>query len=346
LSQSRTIKARVRNGTTWSALNEAFFSVGTIPAAKGNLVISKIHYRPAAPSMAEETAGFSDRTDFEFLELLNISSTNRIDLSGISFAEGLDVVFLTGGVRELGPGERGLFVAKKSAFELRYGTGLPVIGEFAVGTNLANDGETLTLLASNNSVIFTVTYRDDAGWPTSPDGSGPSLVLIKPAESDPTIASNWRQSTLSNGGPGVDDRLKLASWSATHFPAGGAVSQPLADPEGDGLVNLVEFTFGTNPNAVTSPEVLPQVKIEMLDTGAGPQPFATYTVRRVKAAEEVVVTAQASADLISWANGPTDIILLGEPVDNGDGTESRTYRSVSPVSASPTQYFRTIFSHP
>ena len=104
--------------------------------------------------------------------------------------------------------------------------------------------------------------------------------------------------------------------------------------------------MGTNPNAVTSPEVLPQVKIELLDVGAGPQPFATYMVRRVKAAEDLVVTVQISTDLKLWTSAPSDVILLGEPVDNGDGTESRTFRTATPATMSPQQFFRTAITHP
>jgi len=32
LNVSVTVKSRILNGTTWSALNEAYFSVATVPA--------------------------------------------------------------------------------------------------------------------------------------------------------------------------------------------------------------------------------------------------------------------------------------------------------------------------
>jgi hypothetical protein len=95
------------------------------------LVISKIHYRPAAPNSGEIAAGFSERSDFEFIELLNVSN-QRVELSGLSFGAGLDIQATENGVRELGPGERALFVASVAAFELRYGTGSPIAGVFAL----------------------------------------------------------------------------------------------------------------------------------------------------------------------------------------------------------------------
>jgi hypothetical protein len=151
---SRTIRARVLDGTNWSALNQASFSVGTVAAAAGNLVLSKIHYRPLAPSAAEIAAGFAERSDFEFVEVLNVSN-NRITLDGVTFGAGLDVEPLTGGVRELGPGERALYVANVAAFALRYGSGLPLAGTFTLGSNLDNNGEELTLLAANATTIVT-----------------------------------------------------------------------------------------------------------------------------------------------------------------------------------------------
>ncbi|HZJ16532.1 MAG TPA: CotH kinase family protein, partial [Chthoniobacteraceae bacterium] len=346
LPMSRTVRARVRNGTSWSALNEAHFSVATVAAAAGKLVISKIHYRPAAPTPAEIAAGYDERSDFEFIEILNISN-ERVYLGGISFSAGLDIAPISGGVTELGPGERALYVAKKEAFEFRYGTGLPIAGEFVLGSNLDNDGETLTLLASNNTVIVSLTYNDVAPWPLAPDGTGPSLVLMNPTTSDPNVATNWRQSTAANGAPAADDRLLYAAWQAIHFPGGGPDALALADPEGDGIRNQVEFGLGTDPNAPTPASALPVAVPQLIQVGVDPaQWFLTFTYRRVKAAEELTWTAETSSDLVTWSASAADIVLVGTPVDHGDGTESRTYRATQPIAAEALRYFRAKVTKP
>ncbi len=348
LSSSKTVRARVRNaaGTAWSALNEAYFSVGTVPAAAGNLVISKIHYRPAAPSAAESAAGFNDRNDFEFLEILNISN-QRVDLTGITFAAGLDVAPLTYGVRELEPGGRALYVAKPTAFEFRYGPGFPLVGEFTLGSNLNNDGERLVLLAANGSVIVDLTYNDAAPWPKAPDGSGPSLVLMNPATSDPNDPLNWRQSTSPTGAPAADDRILAAGWLAQHFPGGGANASLAADPDADGLPNVVEMGLGTNPNVFTPASARPACVVQMLDAGSGPQPYATFTFRRVKAAELITWTAQTAVAPPAWSSSAVDLIPIGAPIDHGDGTESRTYRAAQPLTAGEARrFFRAHVVHP
>jgi hypothetical protein len=346
LTTSRTIKARILDGANWSALNEADFSVGTVAAAAGNLVISKIHYRPAPPTAAEIAAGFSERSDFEFIEVMNVSN-NRITLDGVSFSAGLDVAPLANGagVRELDPGARALYVAKLAAFQFRFGSALPIAGTFALGSNLDNNGESLTLVASDGSTIVHLTYANAAPWPAQPDGNGPSLVLIHPGVADPALAYNWRASTGTDGSPAADDRLRFASWQAAHFspadPGYPAVAEPSADPESDGLENLAELFFGSDPKVPTPEDATCSVGIQAFAIGDGPaQPYAVFIFRHVKAAEEIVYVAETSTDFATWQNN--DLILVDPPLDHGDGTETRTYRTAQPLSAetAPVRAFR------
>ena len=86
------IKARVFSGNEWSALTEATFLTDSVAASKDNLVISKINYRPAAASDEEINAGYQNRNDFEYIELMNIGE-NNINLSGVIFDKGVDFKF-------------------------------------------------------------------------------------------------------------------------------------------------------------------------------------------------------------------------------------------------------------
>jgi hypothetical protein len=335
LTTSRTINARIFDGTNWSALNTADFSVGTVAATAGNLVISKIHYRPAAPTAAEIAAGFSERSDFEFVEVLNISNT-LITLDGVSFSAGLDVAPLAGGVRELDPGGRALYVANLGAFQFRYGAALPIAGTFTLGSNLDNNGEPLTLLARDGSTIVHFVYGNAAPWPVQPDGSGPSLVLIRPRVSDPTLAYNWRAGTSVEGSPALDDVLHFTSWQAAHFspadPGYPAVAEPVADADSDGLENLAELFFGTDPKTPTAPEATCSVAIQSFAMGGGPQqPYAVFTFRHVKAAEEIAFVTETTSNFATWQS--SDLALVDPPIDHGDGSETRIYRTLQPISA-------------
>lgn len=345
LPSSRTVKARVLNAGAWSALNEAYFSVGAVAAAPGNLVISKIHYRPGAPSGDEITAGYTDRSDFEFVEILNISG-NAVNLDGISFSAGLDITLLPGGTRELAPGGRALFVANKAAFEFRYGPGLPIAGTFTLGSSLSNDGETLSLVAANAATIISVNYSDTGSWPTGPNGNGPALVLSYPGTSNPALGSSWRQSSSANGSPGVDDRITFAAWKTTHFPGGGPNADALADPDADGFVNMVECGLGTDPKIPNPLTDGPTASTVVLDVGIGPKPYLIFTVRKLRAAEELAWTAEGADVFGNWSSGASVIVPIGAAVDNGDGTDTRTYRAAKPVDAGGAQYFRSRVTGP
>ncbi|MDB6071958.1 MAG: hypothetical protein JWL81_3129, partial [Verrucomicrobiales bacterium] len=147
---SFTVRARVWNaaGNEWSALTEAAFS-GAVDPVPGALVISEIHYHPAAPGAAELLDGFTDGDQFEFLEIMNVS-TQRVNLSSLRFAAGVDFDFAVHStLTELAPGGMLLLVADGAAFRKRYGSGLPVAGVFASGTGLSNGGERLKLITSS-----------------------------------------------------------------------------------------------------------------------------------------------------------------------------------------------------
>jgi hypothetical protein len=179
------------NGQEWSALNEAVFVVG-----QPRLVVSELHYHPAAPSAAEIAGGFIDENDFEFIELYN-SGNATFDLSGASFALGIDFVFPSNS--RLGPGQFLLLVKNRAAFETRYGTGRTIAGEY--GGRLSNSGERIHLLNARQETILDFTYGTTAPWPESADGSGPSLEAI---DLNGTLNSpaNWRASTSNGGSPG------------------------------------------------------------------------------------------------------------------------------------------------
>lgn len=115
--------------------------------------------------------------DNEFIELLNVSN-ERLNLRGITFTDGID--FTVSEDTLLDPGERVLVV-----LDIELSIQGRVIGAFANDTRLNNAGETLTLTDASGDVIVTVTYDDEAPWPTLADGQGRSLIWT--GESDAEI---------------------------------------------------------------------------------------------------------------------------------------------------------------
>ena len=248
-NQSVEILARVRTtGGAWSALQSATFVTGT-PAGPQNLIVSEINYHPA-----DESPGT------EFIELLNISPTETVDLTNASFTAGINFTFSPG--TTLAPGERILIVEDEASIIATYGNELTIAGEFANLTKLANSGEQITLAAADGSIIFDLEYNDKAPWPIFADGGGYSLNLIQPRNRpDLSTGENWRCSAIRHGSPGFTDSLTF-------------------DSEAE---ELAAFVLGP---------VEPKLTI------IGEESFYEFQIKL--GADDFMVTPQSSADLIVW----------------------------------------------
>ncbi|HEV8605303.1 MAG TPA: lamin tail domain-containing protein [Tepidisphaeraceae bacterium] len=192
LIQSTDIRARVLDGATWSALQQATFIIGPPPVVR----ISEFMYHPRDPQPLSPYVA----DDFQYIELQNTSGS-AINLSGIRFTKGITFTFAPGST--LAAGARTLIVRNQAAFESRYGLGLPISGVFT-GT-LSDSGETIRLETGLGQEIEEFKYKD--GWYPQTDGEGFSLVAIDPSASDLVLSDKdgWRPSEPLDGGPGVGD---------------------------------------------------------------------------------------------------------------------------------------------
>ena len=183
-TKSIQVKARVLDGGTWSALNEAAFAVG--PVAE-NLRITEIMYNPPDPNE-------------EFIELKNIGA-EAINLNLVSFTNGIDFTFPN---IELAAGEHIVVVQNNSIFEARHGTNINIAGQYS--GKLDNAGERIELQDAIGRMIMDFRYED--GWRSITDGEDFSLTIINPANSDLNSWSekdSWRPSAYAGGSPGQDD---------------------------------------------------------------------------------------------------------------------------------------------
>jgi len=184
LSKSTVVKARALSGTTWSALNEAVFAVG--PVAQG-LRVSELMYHPA-------DSGSPNDPNTEYLELTNIASQN-INLNLVQFTQGIEYTFPS---FDLPAGGYCLLVKDLPAFQAKYGSKLPVVGEYA--GSLDNGGERIELVDAVGQIIQSFRYEDD--WFKSTDGQGFSLTVKDPKTTDANslnIQNAWQAATPSPG---------------------------------------------------------------------------------------------------------------------------------------------------
>jgi CotH kinase protein/Chitobiase/beta-hexosaminidase C-terminal domain/Fn3 associated len=338
LGVPKTVKARILNGAVWSALNEAFFSVGTVPASAANLVVSEFNYRPSAPTVDEQAAGHTQRSRFEYIELLNIGAS-AVSLDGVRFGAGLDYVFdAQSAVSVLAAGERVLIVARREAFELRYGAGKPIAGEFQLSSNLDDSGERIEVLAADNSAIKDFTYNDRLPWPMAADGGGYSLVLIRPhTNPDHNTAQSWRPSAAVAGNPGGSDVVSFAAWKSST-----GVTEDYGDDDNDGATNAAEYVLMTNPASASSRPVLTgAVQTVFVDPGLGlppvPVEFLTLTFDRNPRADDCTCTPVVSTDLVAWNGGFADMVRVSI-TPNPDGTQTEVWRPTVPAAGDPRRF--------
>lgn len=332
LKPGRTYRARVRvmdNSGRWSHWSDPVEFTTTVPDTfadlQANLMITEIMFNPAGPAPPG-----GSKEDFEFIELQNISKHLTLDLTDVRFTKGADFNFADGAITSLAPGEFVLVVKNRTAFESRYGTGLPVAGSWRATQNLSNSGERIKLSFAAGIGIHDFDFGDRAPWPATPDGTGPSLVLIDPTSApDHALPENWRASHLPLGSPGLPDS-RFAVWLHHH-----GASDPLAEAA-PGLSQAMAYALGA--------DLLDDPRAALPGGGLVPGPsgelFLTLSHRTRLDANEVAWRVEVSDDLTAWRSGPDFVVPAGPLDDNGDGTRTETWRAVLPATAAPHQFIR------
>ncbi|MDG2381534.1 MAG: Ig-like domain-containing protein [Pirellulaceae bacterium] len=213
---SGQLRARIKNGTEWSALTDATFAF-EIAASAENLAISELNYNPhdGMPSLGEPDL---NGNAFEFIELQNIGDV-PVSLAGVQLRQ-ISVDGESEGVRfdfaaqTLAPGEYRVVVRNQDAFATRYGPNVRLAagndglnGPQGVwgGGRLGDGGEMLSLFSADGEVIRQFRYDDEGAWPERADGIGSTLVLSD-SQADGSQGGNWVASDLVGGTPGAADQ--------------------------------------------------------------------------------------------------------------------------------------------
>jgi len=290
--------------------NNTTTTSGQASDAQRFLVISELMYHPSEDNLAE------------FIELLNISSSNTLNLEQIRFTQGVEFNFSGSAISSLAPNQRVLIVRDLNAFETAYGVTHPVAGVFANSTALSNSGERLKLEDANNGTILEFSYNDQPPWPTKADQTGRSLVLIAPhTRPDPALFENWRVSLQPGGSPGEED--------VATYP-----SEPFGDANGNGEPDLIDFVLG---NDLGLPPVFPA--FSRGEDVFGGEDSLILTVPISLTAEGVKVEFHFSTDLVDWQDGTIHLELVStKPI--GDQRVLRAWLVKPPLRDQPQLYMR------
>jgi hypothetical protein len=156
-----------------------------------------------------------------------------------------------------------------------------------------------------------------------------------------------RFKTVARGGSGIDEYLDIQvifgndtayqTWRSVKFTttelSNDTISGDLADPDGDSLVNLLEFALNLPPK--TSGLIGgPTLSTQTLNNNS----YLTLTFRRQLVAPELTYLPQTSGTLT--ANWVGDAVLVGNPISNSDGTETVTYRDSTPLTSAAKRFMR------
>ncbi len=305
------------------------------------LRITELNFRPAPPTPAEQAALPGVLAgDFEFIELTN-TGTADLELGGAYFEDGVEFTFPSPFL--LAAGQRCLVVASPSAFEIRYGTGHRIAGEFTGALN--NGGEKLRLVDPYGEEVLSFTYDDD--WMPLPAGQFRSFVISQPLPgyADYGKAMSWQLSSSPAGSPGAADTtwsLLYESWRNRHFteamlPTASqpvTMASPMEDPDGDGWNNFQEYAFAGNPMEASS---RPSVTSGILTLGS--DRFLTITFDRSMEAMDLSYTVECTGNLTTGVWQP-QAVLEGTPVPLGSGWERVTYRDTVPLGQTSRRYVR------
>jgi Concanavalin A-like lectin/glucanases superfamily/Fn3 associated len=180
--------------------------------------------------------------------------------------------------------------------------------------NLDNDGDTVVLLATDGAEIARIHYRDS--WTPAADGRGYTLTLRDPSAvpADYSAASAWGLSGNPGGTPGEENGVvftqEFQMWRHFLFSAAelddAQVSGPLADPDGDGNANLVEFACAASPLDGAS---VPRWSADPASAAL------TFIFTRARRMIDVSAALEVSGDLAAWtpAGGVSAEILSSTP---------------------------------
>jgi hypothetical protein len=295
---------------TAGVVNNTYTYVGNPTDAQRYLVVSEIMYQPPGNGLAE------------YIELANISPSVTLDLTGVHFTQGIDFSFTGSTITSLAPGARVLVVRDLAAFEAAYGVGRPVAGVFANATALSNGGELIKLEDGSNNTIREFTYDNAFPWPLGADGLGYSIVLRAP-QTNPNheVPLNWRASAMPGGTPGGTDELTLPV-------------NPLADADGNGLSDLIDYAMGNN---LGLPPIPAGFAVQSGAGGVSPTYLLSYPISL--GAEGVDIKVLFSTNLTDWEDGSAGLTPVSiQP--RGDGRAVVTWQVNPPFADAPHLFMR------
>jgi len=129
-------------------------------------------------------------------------------------------------------------------------------------------------------------------------------------------------------------------WRAAHFTTSElndpTISGPAADPDHDGLSNLLEYALGTDPKT-RNDSAAPTVA----HTQVSGKNYLTLVFTKLTTLSDVAYDVQVSNDLVTWHSGSSYVVRM----DDGT-TTSAIFRDLTAIEDLPQQWMRLVVTRP
>lgn len=210
----------------------------------------------------------------------------------------------------------------------------------AVAVNIAQHPQSQTVDAGQGVTLSVVatgtpapTYQWRKGDSAIPGATGASYTIpsasVADAGSYTVVVTNLTGSVTSDAAELSVHQPGFAAWSVGYFSEvelqNAALAGPNADPDADGLPNLVEYALGLHPR---------QASVAGLPAVGQNATHWTFTYTRPADRTDITYDVQASTNLTDWTTISLVVAKLGE----AGGIE--TWRAQYPLNSVPHLFFR------
>lgn len=163
-------------------------------------------------------------------------------------------------------------------------------------TQTKNSGVTLTL--ATNSGNLAKTGHTFVGWNTAANGSGMTYAEAAgyTADAPLTLYAQWE--TIP----------PYTQWIETYPSLSGNQALPTADPDADGMTNLLEYALGENPDVAGKLSD----KLTVSLTNVSGVDYLTLSVTKNTSATDVNYIVETSTDLQTWTSGAGNTVILSD----------------------------------
>jgi alpha-galactosidase len=139
---------------------------------------------------------------------------------------------------------------------------------------------------------------------------------------------------------------QFSAWQTIKFTPGEladtSISGALADADCDGLANLLEFATNRDPKTPDGPVMVTTTETDANDGNS----YLTGTYTRRKSAQGIIYHVEASDDLTTWNEGPTDVQEMQVTDDGNSLTETVEVRVLPPLNSTEKKFLRLRVTQP